>query len=77
MFNVVRWRFFGFNGVLWIQCGSLRFFEVHLGSVRFNEVLWFLGGSLASIWFAEVQSASQGFFEVHLCSVRFNGDLVG
>ena len=36
--------FFGLNGVLWVQCGSLRFFEVYLGSVRFNEVRWFLGG---------------------------------
>ena len=27
------------NGVLWVQCGLYGVFEVHLGSVRFNEVL--------------------------------------
>ena len=37
----------------------------------------FLGCSMGSIWFAEVQSGSQGFFEVHLGSVRFNGVLGG
>ena len=41
-------RFDGFLGVKWgsmgsvwfaeVQCGSQEFFEVHLGSVRFNEV---------------------------------------
>ena len=32
------WAFLVLNGVLWVQCGSYGFFEVHLGSVRFNEV---------------------------------------
>ena len=45
--------------------------------VRFNEVRWFFGGSMGSIWFAEIQSGLQGFFEVHLGSVRFNGVLGG
>ena len=74
----------GLNGVLWVQCGSLRFkvvsqgfFEVHLGSVRFKVFFFFFGGggvkwgSMGSMWFAEVQSGSQGFFEVRLASVRF------
>ena len=30
-----------FGGVKWVQCGLQGFFEVHLGSVRFNG---FLGG---------------------------------
>ena len=30
------------------------------------------GGSMGSVWFAEVQSGLQGFFEVHLGSVWFN-----
>ena len=28
--------FLGLNGVLWVQCGSQGFFEVHLGSLRFD-----------------------------------------
>ena len=41
-FNEVRlcfWVFLVLNGVLWVQCRSQGFFEVHLGSVRFNEAL--------------------------------------
>ena len=44
----------GFLGVKWgsmssmwfaeVQGGSQAFFEVHLGSVRFNEVQWFFLG---------------------------------
>ena len=36
----VKW---GSMGLMWfaeVQCGSQGFFEVHLGSVRFNEVRW-------------------------------------
>ena len=42
-FNEVRWFFFcvkwGSMGSVWfaeVQCGSQGFFEVHLGSVRFD-----------------------------------------
>ena len=30
--------FWVLNGVQWVQRGSYGFFEVHWGSVRFNEV---------------------------------------
>ena len=41
-----------------------------MGFVRFNEVRWFLRGSMGSMWFKVV---CRGFFEIHLGSVRFNG----
>ena len=40
----IKW---GSMGSMWfaeVQSGSQGFFEVHLGSVRFNEVRCFLGG---------------------------------
>ena len=39
----VKW---GSMGSMWfaeVQSGLQGFFEVHLGSVRFNEVRWFFG----------------------------------
>ena len=72
----VKWGSMGSMWLAEVQSGSQGFFEVHLGSVRFNEFQWFLGvkwGSMGSMWFAEVQCGLQGFFEVHLDSVRFNG----
>ena len=34
-FGEVQCFFLWFNGVLWVQCGSLRFKVVHRGSLRF------------------------------------------
>ena len=65
-FNEVRWFFFGVKwgsmGSMWfaeVQCGSQGFFEVHLGSVRFDEVFGVKWDSMGSMWFAEVQCGSQ------------------
>ena len=38
-FNEVQWHFEGLNGVLWVQCGSLRFKVVRRGYLRFIWVL--------------------------------------
>ena len=72
-------RFDGFlggsMGSIWfaeVQSGSQGFFEVHLGSVRFNVFLGVKWGFMGSMWFAEVQSSLQGLFEVHLAPVRFS-----
>ena len=44
VFLVVKWGSMGSMCFAKVQCGSQGFFEVHLGSVRFNEVRWFFGG---------------------------------
>ena len=44
VFGGVKWRSLGSVWFAEVQCGSQEFFEVHLGSVRFNEVRWFFGG---------------------------------
>ena len=73
----VKW---GSMGSMWfaeVQSGSQGFFEVHLGSVRFNDGFLGLNGVYGFNVVRWVQSGSQGFFEVHLGSVRFNVFLGG
>ena len=59
-------------GSMWfaeVQCGSQGFFEVHLGSVRFDGAFGVKWGSMGSIWFVEVQWGLQGFFGVKWSSM--------
>ena len=75
-FNEVCWFLGGLNGVLWVQCGSLRFkvvsqgfFEVHLGSVRFSVFFFLGGGGLNGVLW--VQCGSLRFKVVRRGSLRF------
>ena len=69
--------FLGLNGVLlmgsmWfaeVQSGSQGFFEVHLGSMRFDGAFGVKWDSMGSIWFVEVLCGLKGFFEVKWSSM--------
>ena len=52
-----------------VQYGSQGFFEVHLGSVRFDGAFGIKWGSMGSIWFVEVQYGLQGLFGVKWSSI--------
>ena len=70
-FNVflgVKWGSMGSMWIAEVQSGSQGFFEVHLGSLRFNEVRCFFGGLNGVLW---VQCGSLRFNVVRSVSLRF------
>ena len=69
----VKW---GSMGSMWfaeVQSGSQGLFEVHLGSVRFNEVQYFLGGYMGFYGFNVGRWCSMLFAGIFLGSMGFYG----